>query len=138
MNPLSVLWIFEFTGLVYIITQSSIAMPLRVVIARRSLFLRALLYCPACTGAWVSLGLAVAGHWPLFETVRELVDAQRELSGTLLALLSALVTGSSAGFIWGGAQRMLVGDGGTAWELEQSFYEEKIDAAEEGPSEGGS
>jgi len=44
-------------GLTYIVTQSSIMIFPRMWIAARSMLLKTLIYCPACTGFWVGGGL---------------------------------------------------------------------------------
>lgn len=42
-------------GLTYLLTQSVIFTPYRVLVARGGASLEALVYCPACTGFWVGV-----------------------------------------------------------------------------------
>lgn len=55
-------------GITYIITQSAIGTPVRLVVSKLGRFFAALIYCPACTGFWVGGTLGALGYkpWPMF------------------------------------------------------------------------
>lgn len=49
-------------GLIYIATQSTIMLPLRLIILKLSpSFLGVLIFCPTCTGFWVGVLLGATG-----------------------------------------------------------------------------
>lgn len=48
-------------GLAYIVTQSSIILPLRLFVLKRSNFLGALIFCPACSSFWIGVLLGALG-----------------------------------------------------------------------------
>lgn len=50
-----------FWGLIYIVTQSAIMLPLRLFALRISTLLGALIFCPACSGFWIGLVLGLLG-----------------------------------------------------------------------------
>ena len=50
-------WALTLLGLVYLVTEAAITAPLRVPLARLHPLLASLLYCPACSGFWIGLGL---------------------------------------------------------------------------------
>lgn len=50
-------------GIVYIVSQSYIFRPIRIIASYLRL-LGVLIYCPSCTGFWVGLLLHYAGYYP--------------------------------------------------------------------------
>ncbi len=62
-------------GVVYIITQSAIMAPLRMPFASLHPVCATLIYCCACTGAWVGGALAALGYWPGAEGGRGVIEA---------------------------------------------------------------
>lgn len=50
-------WAFACLGLIYLVTEASITFSVRLAVAKRSLFGLTLIYCPACSGFWLGLGL---------------------------------------------------------------------------------
>jgi hypothetical protein len=55
-------YILLLTGVGYLITQSLIFRPLRKLVAKAGAVPAAFIYCPACTGFWIGLGLTP--YWP--------------------------------------------------------------------------
>tara|TARA_R100001086_G_scaffold247446_2_gene181753 strand:- start:3132 stop:3500 length:369 start_codon:yes stop_codon:yes gene_type:complete len=53
------LWIFCVAGLTTIITSSSIFLPIREFVSRRSNFFGELLQCYICSSFWISLALSL-------------------------------------------------------------------------------
>lgn len=51
-------WALTLLGLVYLVTEAAITAPLRILLARLHPLVATLLYCPACSGFWLGLGLA--------------------------------------------------------------------------------
>lgn len=88
MNAL-IAWVLLELGLVYLITESMIFSPLRMALARSSMFLAGLLYCPACAGFWVGLALGLLGAWP------------EALLRSDLRLLEPAIAGVAVGALWG-------------------------------------
>lgn len=65
MSTISLLWwIMVVSGLVQIVTQSSLFEPVRRVVANRSSFLGELLSCPLCFGTWTGIGFSLLGISP--------------------------------------------------------------------------
>lgn len=92
-------------GVIYLVTEASIAAGPRALIAKRSLFLGSLLYCPACAGFWIGLGLSFyeTGLWPFLP-----------ITGWLYHLESAFVT-MALGAIWSALHP------NPAWEAESEL-----------------
>jgi hypothetical protein len=101
-------------GLVYLITQSTILMPLRVALTRGSHFRAALFYCPSCTGFWVGTGLAFAGLVP-------------ERNYTLGIVFGGVLSVAIA-HIWSALTQQGVNP---AWEAEQPLREVQHNAPQE-------
>ena len=51
------LWALAVLGLIYIVTQSVIGRPIRMWVASKGMAFEVLVYCPACCGFWIGLGL---------------------------------------------------------------------------------
>ena len=60
-----IVWALVGLGLVYGITESAIFAPIRLLLARVHLVVQVFVYCAACTGFWVGLGLGLGGYWPV-------------------------------------------------------------------------
>lgn len=74
---LLVRWVAVVLCTIYVITESSIFMPIRVAITKGTIFTRTLFYCPACMGFWVGVFYAFFSYWP-FDYGREQLDVLRE------------------------------------------------------------
>jgi hypothetical protein len=86
-------WTAICLGLIYIISESVIFMPIRLAFARGSAFRTALIYCPACTGFWVGAVLG-PGLWPFSYNYSPLWDFVR-------VCLESGIAGIVIGAIWG-------------------------------------
>lgn len=65
MSTISLWWWFVVvSGLVQIVTQSSLFEPVRRVVANRSSFLGELISCPLCFGTWTGIGFSLLGISP--------------------------------------------------------------------------
>lgn len=85
-------WAAMTLGLIYIISESVIFMPIRLAFARGSTFRTALIYCPACTGFWVGAALG-PGFWPFSYNYGPLWDFLR-------AAVESGIGGIVIGAIW--------------------------------------
>lgn len=75
MTPPVLAWLALVWGLVYLITASSIGIVFRKAVARLGVWPMILVYCPACTGAWVALALHQFAPWPVPTVLYAPVDA---------------------------------------------------------------
>lgn len=100
-------WAAIAIGLIYLITESLIASPLRWVFSRLGIYTRVLIYCPACTGFWVGLALGALGYW--------LPNAPIEQR-----LFQSSLAATTVGAIWGrtGVNSAWFAEQGTADDLE--------------------
>lgn len=63
MTELLVFALFVIGG-VYVVTESSIFQPVRIVASVKSVWLDVLLHCPKCVGFWVAAAIAICGYTP--------------------------------------------------------------------------
>lgn len=81
-------WLGLVWGSVYLVTDSVIFDPLRVLLSRWGrAYAMVLLHCPACTGFWVGLALGGLGFWPV--------------EGGFLSPLYSAIVACAAGALWG-------------------------------------
>lgn len=100
-------WALVVLGCIYLVTEASIATPVRVRIAVLHPLLEALIYCPACSGFW--LGLSLCRFWgPL------------SFSTAVASGLAAMALGA----IWSSWR------GAPAWALEEELRREARTQAE--------
>jgi hypothetical protein len=57
-------WALVGIGLVYAVTEAAITAPVRRALAVLHPVVRTLLYCPACAGFWIGLGMGGFGPHP--------------------------------------------------------------------------
>jgi len=93
-------WLVLVAGFTYLITESAIFAVVRVFLAQGSGLRTMLLYCRACTGAWV--GLTVTPEFPLHHRAH----------GWILSTLAAMLFGYVWTAILGSSQ---------AWESERDL-----------------
>lgn len=86
-------------ALVYLLTESTIFVPLRVSVAKTGPIAKSFVYCRACAGFWIGLSMSFVGKAPFDGAV---------LSGFTVMLL---------GYLW---MKLAPND---AWEVEQALYE---------------
>jgi hypothetical protein len=69
MNEFFKLLVFGLVhlGITYLICGSAIFAPLRILLAKRSVLVTALIYCPACVGFWIGLALAPICPAPIWQ-----------------------------------------------------------------------
>lgn len=82
-------WALLELGLIYFVTESVFFAPMRVALSRGSGFLRALLYCPACSGFWLGALLGFLGFWPYHDSRRHVAE-----------LIGSGVAGMAIGALW--------------------------------------
>lgn len=107
-------WALVTLGLIYFVTEASIFAPVRVAIARRHALLAQLIYCPACSGFWIGLGMHVVWgttispyDWTLFDSWRA------------TALFESSVAGMALGAVWGTWHHNV------AWDAEEPLREKR-------------
>lgn len=84
-------------GVLYVLTRSFVFSPVRMLISGvGGRVVRALLYCPACTGFWVGLAFWYLGLWPCYMGIGPV-----EIAGPLQTALATCGLGSVLGSIWG-------------------------------------
>ncbi len=117
MNDEVILALLRFTlllwGFVYLVTQSFLLRPVRILFSRY-LFTAMLVYCPACTGAWI--GIAIASQLPWS-------------TAPYLQMIESGLASMALGAIWG----QIFGDS-NVFEMEHRFHRWK---REEGDADGG-
>lgn len=60
-----VLWVLMLFGLVYLVTESTIMMPVRMFFTKHlGVVFEILIYCGPCSAFWIGLVLASLGYWP--------------------------------------------------------------------------
>lgn len=120
-----VLFLLAAFGVIYVVVDSAIFAPVRVVIASRSRFFGTLLYCAYCTGFWVGLLLTpvfVAWTWDDWWFGRL----------ALLELVGGTVVMGAVAFIRGWAPHFLSG----AYEREREIVKALRDGRQAEPERG--
>jgi hypothetical protein len=110
-------WSLAVVGLAYLVTESVILAPLRVALARLHPLAASLIYCPACSGFWIGLGLY--GLYPSEALPAGLLDHAGPWLRVLLSGLSAVALCSTWSKATGGngawaAEAALRGEGEVA------------------------
>lgn len=96
-------WALVLLGGVYLVTQSLVGMPVRMLLRKRSVWLAALLYCPTCTAFWLGVALDGLGLTP------HGLDVPWSLPlGGFMAM----------GFVWGSQRLLVLSDAWTAESTE--------------------
>ena len=112
-------------GVVYLVTQSAIFRPVRMMVANRSPFITTFIYCPSCFGTWVGFALTPLLPW----------DATAGW-GWLESGLAAMALGRVWGRLFGDNQVFEFETRGLAWfrEMEGNTH---VGGADSGDADGG-